>query len=238
MRINKIYNKKAVDKHFKKMHNLEKKAVFYERIILRFKDIKKFINLEKKYVFVKYLKKIIYNVSFLLVLFLIQKVLLSINISLYIKIIDFLKNIINFNSNNYFNYLVACLGVGGFLTALFFSNLSGIFSSKYSNLTTKISSSILNEYMNRKYFESIVNYLVLLIIELLCYSFSIKLNFLIVIVTFFLTIRIIIVFIILSKRIFGFTNINYITLDMCQEILYYFDKLKIAVKQSKSDSII
>ena len=80
MRINKIYNKKAVDKHFKKMHNLEKKAVFYERIILRFKDIKKFINLEKKYVFVKYLKKIIYNVSFLLVLFLIQKVLLSINI--------------------------------------------------------------------------------------------------------------------------------------------------------------
>ncbi|MDY5874669.1 MAG: hypothetical protein SPJ74_01120 [Bacilli bacterium] len=45
MRINKIYNKKAVDKHFKKMHNLEKKAVFYERIILRFKDIKKFINL-------------------------------------------------------------------------------------------------------------------------------------------------------------------------------------------------
>ena len=238
MRINKIYNKKAVDKHFKKMHNLEKKAVFYERIILRFKDIKKFINLEKKYVFVKYLKKIIYNVSFLLVLFLIQKVLLSINISLYIKIIDFLKNIINFNSNNYFNYLVACLGVGGFLTALFFSNLSGIFSSKYSNLTTKISSSILNEYMNRKYFESIVNYLVLLIIELLCYSFSIKLNFLIVIVTFFLTIRIIIVFIILSKRIFGFTNINYITLDMCQEILYYFDKLKIAVKHSKSDSII
>ena len=238
MRINKIYNKKAVDKHFKKMHNLEKKAFFYERIILRFKDIKKFINLEKKYVFVKYLKKIIYNVSFLLVLFLIQKVLLSINISLYIKIIDFLKNIINFNSNNYFNYLVACLGVGGFLTALFFSNLSGIFSSKYSNLTTKISSSILNEYMNRKYFESIVNYLVLLIIELLCYSFSIKLNFLIVIVTFFLTIRIIIVFIILSKRIFGFTNINYITLDMCQEILYYFDKLKIAVKHSKSDSII
>lgn len=164
--------------------------------------------------------------------------MLSINISLYIKIIDFLKNIINFNSNNYFNYLVACLGVGGFLTALFFSNLSGIFSSKYSNLTTKISSSILNEYMNRKYFESIVNYLVLLIIELLCYSFSIKLNFLIVIVTFFLTIRIIIVFIILSKRIFGFTNINYITLDMCQEILYYFDKLKIAVKHSKSDSII
>ena len=238
MRINKIYNKKAVDKHFKKIYNLEKKAVFYERIILKFKDIKKFINLEKNYVFVKYLKKIIYNVSFLLVLFLIQKVLLSINISLYIKIIDFLKNIINFNSNNYFNYLVACLGVGGFLTALFFSNLSGIFSSKYSNLTTKISSSILNEYMNRKYFESIVNYLVLLIIELLCYSFSIKLNFLIVIVTFFLTIRIIIVFIILSKRIFGFTNINYITLDMCQEILYYFDKLKIAVKHSKRDSII
>ena len=238
MKINKIYNKKTVDKHFKKMHNLEKKAIFYEKIILKFKDIKKFISLEKSYIFVTYLKKIIYNVFILLILFLIQKIMLNINISWYVKAIDFLKNIVNFNSNNYFNFLVACLGVGGFLTALFFSNLSGIFSSKYSNLTTKISSSILNEYMNRKYFESIVNYLVLLIIELLCYSFSIKLNFLIVIVTFFLTIRIIIVFIILSKRIFGFTNINYITLDMCQEILYYFDKLKIAVKLSKSDSII
>lgn len=238
MRINKIYNKKTVDKHFKKMHNLEKKAIFYERIILKFKDIKKFINLEKNHVFVKYLKKIIYNVSFLLLLFLIQKILLGINILWYIKAINFLKSIIIFNSNNYFNYLVACLGVGGFLTALFFSNLSGIFSSKYSNLTTKISSSILNEYMNIKYFDSIVNYLVLLIIELLCYSFDIKLNFLIIIATFFLTIRIIIVFIILSKRIFEFTNINYITLDMCQEILYYFDKLKIAVKHSKKDSII
>ena len=192
MKINKIYNKKTVDKHFKKMHNLEKKAIFYEKIILKFKDIKKFISLEKSYIFVTYLKKIIYNVFILLILFLIQKIMLNINISWYVKAIDFLKNIVNFNSNNYFNFLVACLGVGGFLTALFFSNLSGIFSSKYSNLTTKISSSILNEYMNRKYFESIVNYLVLLIIELLCYSFSIKLNFLIVIVTFFLTIRIII----------------------------------------------
>ena len=238
MKINKIYNEKTVDKHFKKMHNLEKKAIFYEKIILKFKDIKKFISLEKSYVFVTYLKKIIYNVFVLLILFLIQKIMLNINISWYVKAIDFLKNNVNFNSNNYFNFLVACLGVGGFLTALFFSNLSGIFSSKYSNLTTKISSSILNEYMNRKYFESIINYLVLLIIELLFYSFDIKLNFLIVIVTFFLTIRIIIVFIILSKRIFGFTNINYITLDMCQEILYYFDKLKIAVKHSKSDSII
>ncbi len=238
MKINKIYNEKTVDKHFKKMHNLEKKAIFYEKIILKFKDIKKFISLEKSYVFVTYLKKIIYNVSVLLILFLIQKIMLNINISWYVKVIDFLKNIVNFNSNNYFNFLVACLGVGGFLTALFFSNLSGIFSSKYSNLTTKISSSILNEYMNRKYFESIINYLVLLIIELLSYSFDIKLNFLIVIVTFFLTIRIIIVFIILSKRIFGFSNINYITLDTCQEILYYFDKLKVAVKYSKKDSII
>ena len=131
MKINKIYNKKTVDKHFKKMHNLEKKAIFYEKIILKFKDIKKFISLEKSYIFVTYLKKIIYNVFILLILFLIQKIMLNINISWYVKAIDFLKNIVNFNSNNYFNFLVACLGVGGFLTALFFSNLSGIFSSKY-----------------------------------------------------------------------------------------------------------
>ena len=57
MKINKIYNKKTVDKHFKKMHNLEKKAIFYEKIILKFKDIKKFISLEKSYIFVTYLKK-------------------------------------------------------------------------------------------------------------------------------------------------------------------------------------
>jgi hypothetical protein len=238
MRINKIYNKKTVDKHFEQLNNLEKKAVFYEKIIFKFKDIQKFINLEKNYVFFEYLRKIIYNVFFLLILFIIQKILLSINIPIYIKAVAFFKDILNFNSNNYFNYLVACLGVGGFLTALFFSNLSGILSSKYSNLTTKISSSILNEYMNRKYFESIINYLVLLILELLCYSLGINLNLLIVVSTFFLTIRIIIIFIILSKRIFRFNNVNYITLDMCQEILYYFDKLKIAVKHTKKDSII
>lgn len=234
MRTKKIYNKKYINKHFKRLLMKEKISVFIENIVLKIKDIKKFLSLEKKHILLKYTIKIVRCVIFLFMLFIIQKVLQNIN-WLPIKTI---KSFFVFNDNNYFDYLIACLGVGGFLTALFFSNLSGVFSSKYSDLNSKISSTILNEYMNKKYFESIVNYLVLLIIELLCYVFNINLNFLITITTFLLTIRIIIIFIILSKRIFGFTNINYITLDTCQDIIYYFDKLKIAINYSKKESII
>lgn len=238
MRINKIYDKKNINKHFKRQQKLEKKSILGEKISLTLSDIKEFFMLEKKNIFTKYSKKIIINAVFLLLLFFTQKIILSINIPFLTDKINNLKNNLNFSPGNYFNYLLSCLGVGGFLTALFFSNLSGVFSSRYSNLTTKVSSSILKEYMNKKYFESIVNYLTLLIIEILCYTVNIKLNFLITIVTFFLTIRIIIIFITLSKRIFGFNNKNYITNSMCQEIMYYYNKLEKAIKHKKKKSVI
>lgn len=238
MSIKKIYGKKNVDRHFNSLQKIEKKAVLKEKIILKYNDINKFIDYEKRNIFKKYFIKVLYSVLFLLFLHFFQNLLLSIEYKPYVQMINIIKNYISFDIDFYFNYLIACLGVCGFLIALFFSNLSGVFALKYSNLNSRLSYSILNEYTNKNYFESIVNYLIIIIVELFCFIIDININFLTMILTIAMTIRIVIIFIFLSKRIFDFNNINFITFDTCQTIIYYFDKLKIAVKHLKKDSII
>ena len=75
----KIYNKKYINKHFKRVLMKEKISVFIENIVLKIKDIKKFLSLEKKHIMLKYTIKIVRCVIFLFMLFIIQKVLQNIN---------------------------------------------------------------------------------------------------------------------------------------------------------------
>ena len=53
--------------------------------------------------------------------------------------LQWLKNVINFSNDSFFQFLIATLGVAGFLVALFYANLSGVFTSKYANLDFNIS---------------------------------------------------------------------------------------------------
>ena len=235
MKVKNIYNNNKVERHFKWLSLKEKVMVMIERIILKLKNTYKFLKIER----------IISNIYFKKTFFVICGLILCniVGEKLYYalcqySIFDNIRTIIIFNQNNYFQFLIASLGIGGFLTALFFSNLSGIQSSKYSNLDSELSSAILNEYMNKTYFDSIVNYLIIIVIQILMYVLEIVPGIFVSILTFVLTVRIVIIFITLSKRLFQFANINFITYDIFQEIAYYFDKLKLAAKHSKSDSIM
>ncbi len=235
MKVKNIYNNNKVERHFKWLSLKEKVMVMIERIILKLKNTYKFLKIER----------IISNIYFKKTFFVVCGLILcnivgeKLYYALYqYSIFDNIRTIIIFNQNNYFQFLIASLGIGGFLTALFFSNLSGIQSSKYSNLDSELSSAILNEYMNKTYFDSIVNYLIIIVIQILMYVLEIVPGIFVSILTFVLTVRIVIIFITLSKRLFQFTNINFITYDVFQEIAYYFDKLKLAAKHSKSDSIM
>lgn len=235
MKAKNIYNNYKAEKHFKWLSLKEKVMVMIERVILKLKNTYKFLKIEK----------IISNIYFKKTFFVVCGLILCniVGEKLYYvlcrySVFDNIRTIITFNQNNYFQFLIASLGIGGFLTALFFSNLSGIQSSKYSNLDSELSSAILNEYMNKTYFDSIVNYLIIIVIQILMYVLEFIPGIFLSILTFILTIRIVIIFIALSKRLFQFTNINFITYDVFQEIAYYFDKLKLAAKHSKSDSIM
>lgn len=235
MKAKNIYNNNKAERHFKWLSLKEKVMVMIERIILKLKNTYKFLKIER----------IISNIYFKKTFFVVCGLILCniVGEKLYYalcqySIFDNIRTIITFNQNNYFQFLIASLGIGGFLTALFFSNLSGIQSSKYSNLDSELSSAILNEYMNKTYFDSIVNYLIIIVIQILMYVLEIVPGIFVSILTFVLTVRIVIIFITLSKRLFQFANINFITYDIFQEIAYYFDKLKLAAKHSKSDSIM
>lgn len=130
--------------------------------------------------------------------------------------LQWLKNIINYSGDNFFQFLIATLGVSGFLVALFYANLSGVFTSKYANLDFNISKAVIEERENRKNLNGIRNYIVINIALILLYMFDIKGQVVLALLFSIYTIKTIVVFINLSKRTFSFSNLNFIT---CSEIV-------------------
>lgn len=230
------YSLKRAKIHFKKISILEKVSIFFENVFLRFKDSLRFIKLDKG-IFWSTIK----NVFCILIIFSIVNflgnILLSNSSFTKIETISKILDFLTFVTDNYNQYLLACLGVGGFLIAMFLANLSGIITTKYMNIVSEISLSVLNEYANKKYFQSMINYLCLIIIQLFCLIFSIKINPIIALLTIFLTIRIIIIYFQLALRVFLFSDINMFTRTIYQEINIKFEHLKNAIKKNKSDSI-
>ena len=234
-----MFNKYSLNRaklHFKKISIIEKILIKLENIILRVKDSLRFIKLDK-YVFWKTIKKILYITLILGMVNFLGSILLSNNIFRKIEIITIILDSLTFIVDNYNQYLLACLGVGGFLIAMFLSNLSGIITAKYMNIVSKVSVSVINEYENRKYFQSMINYLFVIIIQLLCLLFSIKINSIVALLTIFLTMRIVIIYFRLALRIFLFSDINTLTKAIYQEINIRFEYLRKAIAKNKADSI-
>ena len=73
--------------------------------------------------------------------------------------LQWLRNIMNFSNDSFFQFLIATLGVAGFLVALFYANLSGVFTSKYANLDFNISKAVIEERENQKNLNGIKNYI-------------------------------------------------------------------------------
>lgn len=167
------------------------------------------------------IKEIIKSILILIVISLAIILLWKLEGMLYKKIfINFesIKAIVTFSEDFFFQFLIASLGISGVLIALFYANLSGVFSSKYVNLDSDISFEILNEKENQRNIKSIRNYIITNIVLIMFYSAGINFNYLIMILFTLYTIRIIIAFINLSQRIFYFTNLNFITRKECTEI--------------------
>lgn len=131
---------------------------------------------------------------------------------------EIVKDIVTFSNDYFFQFMLASLGISGVLIALFYANLSGVFSSKYINLDTSLSFEILREKENSRNIKSIRNYIITNIVLIMFCIVGIRLNYLITIIFILYTVRIIIAFINLSQRIFYFTNLNFITREECSKI--------------------
>lgn len=131
---------------------------------------------------------------------------------------EYIRDIVEFSTEYFYQFLIASLGISGVLIALFYANLSGVFSTKYVNLDTSLSFEILEEKENKRNINSIRNYIITNIALIMFYIIGIKLNYLIMSLFTIYTVRIIIAFIDLSRRIFYFTNLNFITKKECAEL--------------------
>lgn len=107
------------------------------------------------------------------------------------------------------------MGLAGFLIALFYSNLSGVFSSKYANLDFSIAKAVIEEPENRKSLSGITNYVIINVLLLALSVFSMEYRGIMACCFLMYTLYIIVAFMHISKRIFVFNNLNSIT---CLEI--------------------
>lgn len=232
----KKYSIKRAKLHYKRLSLIERLSIIIEKIFLKIKDTFRFIKLDRTIILIT-IRELIYIIITVAVLSTLSNILLCNSCFRNIKIISNVLDSLTFVTGNYSQYLLACLGVGGFLVALFLSNLSGIITTKYINIVSKVSLSVLNEYANKKYLKSMINYLCLIIIQLSCWIFNIKVNPVIAVLSLFLTIRIIIIYFELAQRVYLFSDINILTKTIYQEINIRFRYLQNAIKKDKTDSI-
>lgn len=222
--------------HFKRVSVVEKILIKIENIILKIKDCIRFIKIDKN-IFCEIIKKTLNIFLIICIINYLGNILLSNNNFRQMDIISTILNELTFITDNYYQYLLACLGVGGFLIGMFLANLSGIITAKYMNIVSKVSVSVLTEYVNSKYLQSMINFLCVIIIQIFFLIFSIKINCILVLLTAFFTIRIIIVYFQLALRVFLFSDINMLTKAIYQEINVRFEHLKTAIKKNKNDSV-
>lgn len=175
-------------------------------------------------------KEIVKSICFLILISILILIIEKIEEIVYNNVFvnwDNIKFLVNFSSSSFFEFLIASLGISGVLIALFYANLSGVFSSKYVNLDTELSFEILNEKENKRNIRSIRNYIITNISLIMFYIFGINFKWIVALVFVCYTAKTIIAFINLSQRIFYFTNLNFITKKSCSEIYESYSNLKI-----------
>lgn len=230
------YSRNRAKIHFLLMSFFEKISIFFEKKVLFFRDCLRFFKIDK-YFFIKCIKELLYVLFVTYVVYYVGLLLFNNNSLIIVNDIDDSIDGFAFIINYYNQFLLACLGVGGVLIGLFLSNLSSLFAAKYTKIVSKVSISVLNEFTNRKYLQTMIHYFCIIIIQLLFWILNIQTNFILAVFTVFLTIRIIIIYFELTKRIFLFSDINKLTKTIYQEINVRFMYLNNAINRKKSKSI-
>ena len=182
-------------------------------------------------------KEIVISLFYLLIVSLLIIFLWKIEEILYKNIFinfEVVRKIVAFSEEYFYQFLIAALGISGVLIALFYANLSGVFSSKFANLDRALSFEILKETENKRNIKSIRNYIITNIALIMFYIMGINFNYFVMILFTLYTMKIIIAFINLSQRIFYFTDLNFITRKECAEIYDNFKKVQINKKYYKS----
>ena len=161
-----IYNYKKWKKKEKKEKADLKRLNFSYKIVNKLTTFLGMRNLKIKYNNLKTISKRI-AVGFICSLILIYVSILVDNFACFFNFKTILTKHLFFNSEVFVDFLVSCIGTAGFLIALFYANLSGIFTSRYATISNRISNELLQEETNKKYIDAIMNYIIITLFLLL-----------------------------------------------------------------------
>lgn len=225
MKVKNIYNYKRWEKREKfdnKKFNIEKKVY---KLIGKKTRAKKYIALEINSLWIisdRLIKAILYLLCLFLVSICIDKLFLQFGWKQII--LEYIK----YDKEIFINFLISTIGIAGFLVALFYANLSGIFTTRYAHISSRISRELLNEYTNKRYFNAIQNYIIVVLLVLILNIIGKETGIILAILLIILSIRIIIIFIELSKRIFMYSDIAIIANTSAQKINENIDNVLVS----------
>lgn len=205
--------KERREKSFLRLYNL-----FYKK--LDFNSFKKDISFARA-VIRQASKKGIIGIFIFAVLFILEKLLYSINNSF----LDSFKNIIILDYSIFRNLLFALLSIAGIFLGLFYTNISSVYSANYANAPEVIRNLFLNEDSLDKYVSLLIYFITNIIMIILTNIFGFGTGFLFVILTIITSFYLVTVFPIIGKTAYRMANYNTIMSPLYSDVIDIYGKV-------------
>lgn len=180
----------------------------------KYRILKKGLNRNSEKVYNKIIvedliKQLIQSLGIVILLYLFDYLvrrIININEFIYFKKILKLKLNISLDNSFFTNTLIGSLGVAGVFLGLYYSNISSIFTEKYSNAPKEIRDLFTNELIINKNINNVTRYIIISIMILALNSIGISPWYITVIAMLVATVRVIITFSIIGKRTYEFSD--------------------------------
>lgn len=154
--------------------------------------------------FFKNLKDSCILIGFLIIIEFISKYILA---KIDCNIINLLREYLNIDKELYMNFLICAIGIAGVFLALYYSNISTIYSSEYNNTPNKIRRLFAYEINNNESICKINKYIIFTSLTLFINMVGIETWYVFIIISIIKTIDIIISFINKGNGIYEYANI-------------------------------
>ena len=134
------------------------------------------------------------------------------------NIFPILNDSYDIDSTDFINILIALISISGIFLALFYSNIASVYSTKYYNAPREISQLFENEFVTSHYIKDIISYNIFIIFLIIFNLLGFTTGYIILFLTFILTIYIIIAFSKIGNRVLEFSDFNALTKDIYKKI--------------------
>ncbi len=203
----------------------------YKTILFRMKNIKykKRYNKNKKnanltkLILKNFLKQIGPSIINIIIILVIDYMLVSFISNLDYEIINSIKAIVNINIDIFYQFLICGIGVAGVFLALYYSNISTVYSNQYANAPNQIRLLFEKEISNNSAIKKLNHYIILSILLIFLMTIDIKVWYFSMSIMIIETIQIIINFTILGNKIYEFSD-EYNVLENSRKNLDFYIK--------------